>query len=313
MSETVRENAEKLKNWLKRIWFRTLVGAIATSAILIGAYQLLGDRSWDSIKGVWLFWGNTGTLLLAAFGVRQLYYYKKDYNVRNDRADREKAIELAEVYANRILLKSEFVTRGLNALGVSHHTLSLPHESLRDFDEDEMRLLLGQSVDEITRALNPTNPTKIMKVYYEFQQSRILRDDLFIPSLSEAATAIQKAIEQNDKKKRDELGAQLSQQLIGKLLMSMVETLNDLEYFAMYFNNGLADEEVVYQSLHQTYCNFVQAVYFFIASRNYCGKDKYYTNVIDLYQQWSDRYLEKQQAEKSAKTATTHKKGKLKK
>jgi len=65
--------------------------------------------------------------------------------------------------------------------------------------------------------------------------------------------------------------------------------LNDMEYFAMNFTHGTADESVVYQSLHQTYLAFVQMFYFNIALNNMPNGKQFYTNVIALYKIWYEK------------------------
>ena len=59
----------------------------------------------------------------------------------------------------------------------------------------------------------------------------------------------------------------------------------------MNFTSGLADESVVYQSLHQVYLSSVKLFHFEISMRNKEGsKDKYYCNIIELYNEWSNHY-----------------------
>lgn len=65
--------------------------------------------------------------------------------------------------------------------------------------------------------------------------------------------------------------------------------LNNLEYFAMHFTHGTADETVVYQSLHQSYLDIVRALYLNISKENARANSKYYTNIIELYRIWSER------------------------
>ena len=69
------------------------------------------------------------------------------------------------------------------------------------------------------------------------------------------------------------------------------DILNSLEYFAMNFNTGVADETVVYESLNQTYILVVKYLYRTIAKLNKrAAPTKYYTNVIDLFKKWSARF-----------------------
>lgn len=69
-------------------------------------------------------------------------------------------------------------------------------------------------------------------------------------------------------------------------------TLNKFEWISMYFNNKVANDDVVYQSLHQQFFAFVNASYVFIASRNDTPYDTYYDNVIKLYNNWNKKYKE---------------------
>lgn len=71
------------------------------------------------------------------------------------------------------------------------------------------------------------------------------------------------------------------------------DTLNSMEAICMYFNYGVADESVVYQSLHQSFLATVKLLYVTIAERNLQGKDKYFTNIIQMYNRWNERYESK--------------------
>ncbi|MBQ9425684.1 MAG: DUF4760 domain-containing protein [Erysipelotrichaceae bacterium] len=73
----------------------------------------------------------------------------------------------------------------------------------------------------------------------------------------------------------------------------LIGMLNKLEYFSMTFNTNLADEEVVYPSLHQSFLKTVKYLYPHICYLN-SGEtsDKYYTHIIELYNLWKDRYVE---------------------
>lgn len=68
------------------------------------------------------------------------------------------------------------------------------------------------------------------------------------------------------------------------------KTLNRLEWFSTYFNVGLADEDVAFQSLHQVYISTVYALYPKICEFNDGPiTNHYYRNVINLYVRWSSR------------------------
>ena len=76
----------------------------------------------------------------------------------------------------------------------------------------------------------------------------------------------------------------------------------------MCFTSGVADETIVYQSLHQTFFSTIKMLYYKIAVQNNVTKDKYYTHTIKLYKQWRDRdkQNERQQAAAEEQMTTVH-------
>lgn len=73
------------------------------------------------------------------------------------------------------------------------------------------------------------------------------------------------------------------------------ELLNNLEYFSMYFTHNTADDLVVFQSLHQSYIEIVETMYYNIAHQNEKPESRYYTNVTSLYLKWKKTQIEQQQ------------------
>jgi hypothetical protein len=66
--------------------------------------------------------------------------------------------------------------------------------------------------------------------------------------------------------------------------------LNDLEWLCMNFTHEIADETVVYQSLHQTFLANIQALYFYIAQyNNKPAPDRFYTNIAKMYNMWKSK------------------------
>lgn len=69
----------------------------------------------------------------------------------------------------------------------------------------------------------------------------------------------------------------------------------------MNFTAKIVDEKVVYQSLHQVYLRLVKLIYFKIFYANSHGnKDKYYCNVIELYNKWAEWFHAKKKEEEEA-------------
>lgn len=80
--------------------------------------------------------------------------------------------------------------------------------------------------------------------------------------------------------------------------------LNKLEYVCMYISSQSAGERFVYQSLHQVFLRTVKSLAVDVALRNKSYADKYYTNVIHVYQEWSKirmrSYLKEKKNKKKA-------------
>jgi len=66
---------------------------------------------------------------------------------------------------------------------------------------------------------------------------------------------------------------------------------NKLEYFSMAFIQNVADDDVVYQSLHQTFLYIVLMLYFPIANENTYLKEheKRFSNLRQLFLRWNER------------------------
>lgn len=71
-------------------------------------------------------------------------------------------------------------------------------------------------------------------------------------------------------------------QIVNKLL-------NNMEYFSMNFTHKVADESVVFQSLHQTYLEAVQLLYYDISRNNRADGMQFYTNIVELYKIWYNK------------------------
>ena len=75
---------------------------------------------------------------------------------------------------------------------------------------------------------------------------------------------------------------------------------NGLEYFCICFNSGIADDDTVYQSLHQVFFQCVHMLYVFIFFNNISEYDRLYSNIMMLYLRWHERYenlMEKEEKE----------------
>lgn len=76
-----------------------------------------------------------------------------------------------------------------------------------------------------------------------------------------------------------------------KIRHLICDTLNALEYMCMYISTNVADERCIYNSLHQQFLKVISLLYFEISLVNTDDKDKYYTNIIHVYNLWKNKYI----------------------
>lgn len=79
--------------------------------------------------------------------------------------------------------------------------------------------------------------------------------------------------------------------ILSQLSSSLTYTLNKLEYMCMYFTTNMADDNIVYKSLHQLFLKNITLLYIYIARRNNSNSDKYYCHIIELFRKWRNRYI----------------------
>jgi hypothetical protein len=73
------------------------------------------------------------------------------------------------------------------------------------------------------------------------------------------------------------------------LTIKIINYLNELESFAMYFASDLADESMAFQPAAFTFCNSCEFYRFFIGSYRHPNKVKLYENLVKLYNIWKPR------------------------
>jgi hypothetical protein len=208
---------------------------------------------------------------------------QKLFSTENSKAETIKAIELSEMYVNDIMPLIHYFSFFYKA----NSNLEKYRKTIEDrrklgdleFSESEMRDLF--STNEVRSILEEIRPEKIQPNTFSSAERGInlkLNLDRGMPLnfFSEPM---------NPQAYMDNYSARIPM------------LLNRLEYFSMYFNAEIADKDVVYQSLHQTYIAIITFLYFNISKINENPKDKYFTNTIRLYNDWSKKYNQKKAAE----------------
>lgn len=256
---------------------------------------------------------------------------KKEDEIRHQKEEREKAIKLAELYANKLVHNIAYLNGIYKKIGVEEKLRHIRYDQLIEFDKYELEKIFSKDlIDEINNLLSNIDDDILINAALNLG-NRIGEDWLndFMEAkatktfVSEYNNEVQKEIastltesdlehfnEMINREKRKNAYYNLYYNRL--YLETLQDTLNTLEYFCMYFNSGVADEETVYQSLHQSFLAMVKILYFSIASKNESGKDKYFTNIIELYNNWAYRYQLQRESEINASRENTYKKEKIK-
>lgn len=255
-----------------------------------------------------------GSFLFVAY---QAGMFKKDYRIKNERAEREKAIELTKFYQQEIINKITYIWYVFKDCGIEELIGNLKHTDLREFDTQELDELLDKDKQKELDYKLENIDTEIL-----IQNSAYLRHksyDEYWSDLSKISIGLKETYDQaaadceGASKGKNKVSYQYCENKYRIQLNAIInDVLNQLEYFCMNFNSGIADEETVYQSLHQTFFKIVRLLYFKIAKLNISGKDKYYTNIIKLHNKWSKRYSLQSKKEVSLKRQTTYEKNCIK-
>lgn len=175
----------------------------------------------------------------------------------------QRAIDLSEYYKDNILKYAPVLKYILERTPVSKISFSKNPARMNDFDRRE--------IDELFDA----DELKTLKEYYNQPQFQVIVDE-----------AISLGILSGNLSHVD---LKASPKHVGVYVNSLINSiLNNMEFFALHFHHGVADDSVVYQPLHQSYIELVRLLYFFVASQNDNSTDKYFVNLAWLFRKWRD-------------------------
>ena len=213
------------------------------------------------------------TFILATFEYyrnKQEYENNRKFNVDlHEYKKREKALELTEFYKNNILGHTLMFNRVYVKIGIKGKLDSIQRDNMVAFDEYELERNLPPA--DIIWIKEKTKSESFFVALLEHQH---------IHGKKGFAEGITKC-DLDKLEIRDKLGTGYKD--------AHVKILNNLEFFAMHFINGLANEEIVYQSLHKTYIQIMELFYSDICMNNIKDGSKLFTNAIKLYNKWKSR------------------------
>lgn len=213
-------------------------------------------------------------------GVWQYYISCRNAHINNEADKIQKSIELIGYYKDNILNKINAINYIYDKSGITNILNNIDKSKMMIFDEPELKILLVES---------KINDLKSIENNEKFLTAVIMANEIYnlklpgdLPNnLSENSTT-------NSKAKKD-IMMNLFKMKQAFMANFITDTLNNLEFFAMYFTHNIADESVIYQSAHQTYLKITELLYYNISKSNTGHCPKYYTNLIELYNIWKKR------------------------
>lgn len=223
----------------------------------------------------------------AVIAVWQYYISTKSEFIKNETEKVNQAVELAGYYKDNIIPHISYVKYIFRYIHATEIIEKIDKTKMKYFDINELNKLLDQNdinklkdlieSDEFIEAVREAN------IIFNFNSTDIFYFDG----------------NTSDEEKNDIKDLQLK---IAKhcMLGQIRELLNNLEYFAMFFTHNIADESVVFQSLHQSYLQIIETMYYQISSYNTSDNHKFYVNAIRLYHLWIQKDVENQEKMKNA-------------
>ena len=211
------------------------------------------------------------------------------FDKEHNKACIEKAIELAEVYANDMLHCGNYICNFYSRNKViADFYAKVNAKRLEEnllFTKEELDSILEEVGDADVIRTNFETEYAPLSLFLASRKLLKKPSDLSEFNLDFSEDELNKPLVELDDKR-------LKEALYEEHYNTIYDTKNKLEYFSMYFTSKVADSDAVYQSLHQTFLACITYLYFGIADINTDPKEKYYTNIIALFDIWNKKYMD---------------------
>lgn len=208
------------------------------------------------------------TVLSCSIVLIQLIAFVNDSRHKEFRSKKEAALNLAKEYAENLISYMTFIQIVL----CINYNESSPKELYEKIDKIE---IAGFRLED----LNKKSEYETYKDVFINEKNSVNSAIIINQSITSGIPLIKK-IEGIDLEEKN-----LNQLCNIRFRVILCDTMNTLEYFAMAVNQNVAESEMLYDSIHQTFLFFVKLVYPFICEQN-IDEELYYPNIIKLYKTW---------------------------
>lgn len=196
----------------------------------------------------------------------------------------QRAIDLSEYYKDNILKYVPAISYIFDYIEVSPILNKLKLDQLKNFDKNELEDLLSPGDIEILKNSQFTD---------KFCEAVVKANAMYSLNMKFITKVIK---QEQDGKEVNTIAIDNNSIALSFFSDLLNNILNNMEFFALHFSHNTADESVVYQSLHQSYFELIQLLYYYISVQNENPSYKFYTNVIELFHKWMNAKAEQKNA-----------------
>lgn len=216
----------------------------------------------------------------------------------------EKSIDIAKEFSN-IITEVAFDFGGINKMIIEELNLTDKFNMIESnkklhFDYVELKEVFTDEEVNLFMNFSKVDNVKFLKWLIEFKKSSDINFNYDVIKKLNDSQPLKTQLDDGKKEWKYKIGGiektisandiiNTANELIHEYNTSTVHTLNKLEWIAMNFTSNIANEKIIYQSLHQVYLKTCLSGYIIIANRNREGHEKYYLNLIEHYNNWNKR------------------------
>lgn len=223
-----------------------------------------------TIDNWWTSFSILGIIMTAIWAI-----YQFDKNI--SRKQQEKGAEISKLVSERLMYRCEILGNVIikSELNKIFQYNSLKPTVFKNFDKSELISLCNDNETIIQKIKSIVRSEELQQLYFrelEIRINQIKYEDI------------------KDKKYTDKEAHKLfildNKELPFNFTQLITSILNDLEYISMYISSQNTHSKYIYQSMHQFFIKTIKLLgpIISIFNKDYC--DKYYTNIICVYNEW---------------------------
>ncbi len=286
------KNVEHFKDFSRYFWERLLCIIIGILVIIGFTFFIFSNSQIITPENVEnqqiMIWGisleNFSIWFTFVAIIVTAFWSTFQYNKSKLSKQQEKASEIAEIFSNDLVTKCYII------YDVISNTELIEILEINKIDYDKFKVF---NTNEIRTVYNDDNFISTFKKKYK----ELNLDQLYYRRLESRISfnSFKELMNQNKQyteKEARELFTLNNSNFPFHFSTLISDVLNTLEYLCMSLSSQAAGSKYVYQSLHQAFLRTVRLLCVNISmSNNQHYSDKYYTNIIHVYNEWTTLYL----------------------